>query len=49
MRDRPMNDRPTAPEQPEYSKPEVEILGDLRDLTEGNTPGTTDAEDNGSA
>ena len=29
------SDQPTADEKPEYTKPKIETLGDLRDLTEG--------------
>jgi hypothetical protein len=35
MSEQAKSERPVAAEQSEYTKPEVEVLGDLRELTEG--------------
>ena len=42
MSDETKSNPPLANKQPEYSKPEVEVLGDLRELTEGAVDPTTD-------
>ena len=42
MSDHPKSNLSPPKKRPEYSKPEVEVLGDLRELTEGQTPGTSE-------
>jgi hypothetical protein len=49
MSDQPIKDeQPAADEQVEYVKPQIEVLGDLRDLTEGALTATTDVGVSGS-
>jgi hypothetical protein len=45
MNEKPENHQePTASSTSQYSKPEIEVLGDLRQLTEGPDSGNSDED-----